>query len=164
MGVPRAIETFRRWALASAAGLAMALPGAARADNLADAMIGAYNSSGLLEQNRALLRTADEDVAIAISALRPVIDYILSMQRNYSKTTLHNNVISATNNAPVTATVQLTWLLYDGGQRNFGVEAARETGGSTELGDPVVALWRRFGVAEPDADFTRIHPFVAGKG
>ena len=44
------------------------------------------------------------------------------------------------------------------------LEAARETGGSTELGDPVVALWRRFGVAEPDADFTRIHPFVAGKG
>ncbi|MEY8843182.1 transporter, partial [Cribrihabitans sp. XS_ASV171] len=66
--------------LAKAAVLSLALCGVAvgtkpaSADNLADALIGAYNTSGLLEQNRALLRAADEDVAIAVSALRPIID------------------------------------------------------------------------------------------
>ena len=33
-------------------------------------MVKAYNSSGLLEQNRALLRAADEDVAVAASEMR----------------------------------------------------------------------------------------------
>ena len=37
----------------------------AKADTLADAMAGAYSHSGLLDQNRALLRAADEGVAQA---------------------------------------------------------------------------------------------------
>ncbi len=40
-----------------------------RAESLADALVSAYNHSGLLEQNRALLRAADEDVAAAGAAL-----------------------------------------------------------------------------------------------
>ena len=50
------------------AGLASATPAAS--ETLADALVGAYNHSGLLEQNRAVLRAADEDVAVAISATR----------------------------------------------------------------------------------------------
>mgnify|MGYP001348082892 CR=1 FL=1 len=42
------------------------------ADTLREALVKAYNSSGLLEQNRALLRAADEDVAVAASAMRGV--------------------------------------------------------------------------------------------
>lgn len=42
----------------------------AKADNVTDAMIGAYTSSGLLEQNRALLRVADEGVASSMAGLR----------------------------------------------------------------------------------------------
>lgn len=44
-----------------------------RAETLADALVSAYNVSGLLDQNRALLRAADEDVAAAGAALKPVL-------------------------------------------------------------------------------------------
>ena len=47
----------------------VATAGAAQAETLADALVGAYNNSGLLDQNRALLRAADEDVAGAAAAL-----------------------------------------------------------------------------------------------
>ena len=42
-----------------------------KAETLRQAMSAAYNNSGLLDQNRALLRAADEDVAQAAAALRP---------------------------------------------------------------------------------------------
>ena len=42
---------------------------------LAGAMVGAYSTSGLLDQNRAVLRAADEDVATAASSLAPVISW-----------------------------------------------------------------------------------------
>ena len=45
-----------------------AAPQILSAETLRDALVKAYNSSGLLEQNRALLRAADEDVAVAASA------------------------------------------------------------------------------------------------
>ena len=53
----------RTKAIAGIAGLclAVATPLAVRAESLADAMAEAYRSSGLLEQNRAVLRAADED-------------------------------------------------------------------------------------------------------
>lgn len=55
-----------------AVGLAtVALP--LRAETLADALIAAYRNSNLLEQNRAVLRAADEDVAIALASLRPIV-------------------------------------------------------------------------------------------
>ena len=49
----------------------------ARAETLTDALIAAYRNSNLLDQNRAVLRAADEDVALAVSTLRPVIAYIV---------------------------------------------------------------------------------------
>ena len=55
---------------------------AAQAETLVDALTYAYNHSGLLDQNRALLRAADEDVAIALSATRPVVNW--SASANYS--------------------------------------------------------------------------------
>ena len=53
-----------------------------RAETLADALIAAYRNSNLLEQNRAVLRAADEDVAVALSALRPVLS--LGADASYS--------------------------------------------------------------------------------
>ena len=47
----------------------------ARSETLADALVSAYNHSGLLEQNRALLRAADEDVASASAALLPIVNW-----------------------------------------------------------------------------------------
>lgn len=58
-----------------AAGLALFMAQAAAAETLTDALVSAYNNSHLLEQNRAVLRAADEDVAQAVAALRPTLEY-----------------------------------------------------------------------------------------
>ena len=42
-----------------------------QAETLADALVGAYQNSGLLDKNRALLRAADEDVAVAMAGVAP---------------------------------------------------------------------------------------------
>lgn len=47
----------------------------ASGETLTDALVSAYNNSHLLEQNRAVLRAADEDVAQALAALRPTLEY-----------------------------------------------------------------------------------------
>ena len=60
--------------LAVVATCAAPLP--AMAQSLTDTLIAAYRSSNLLEQNRAVLRAADEDVALAVSALRPVVNFV----------------------------------------------------------------------------------------
>ena len=59
---------------------------AARAESLADALVSAYNHSGLLEQNRALLRAADEDVAAAGAALQPIVNWSAQAQRSFGNT------------------------------------------------------------------------------
>ena len=94
--------------------------GPARADTLADALVAAYENSGLLEQNRALLRAADEDVAQAVANLQPVIDYTVQTQ--------FTNVTGGDFASNVTTTAQLTFdlLLYDGGASRLGVDAVQE--------------------------------------
>ncbi|MDZ4123948.1 MAG: hypothetical protein U1E02_07190, partial [Hydrogenophaga sp.] len=64
------------WNLTRVLGLVLVvsgLPQTGSAETLADALIAAYRNSNLLDQNRALLRVADEDVAVAVAALRPVV-------------------------------------------------------------------------------------------
>ena len=53
-------------------------------DTLTGAMVSAYNTSGLLEQNRAVLRAADEDVATAASQLAPVVSWASSASHSGS--------------------------------------------------------------------------------
>ncbi len=115
-------------ALAVTAGLALStLPGRpAWADNLTDAFIGAYNTSGLLEQNRALLRAADEDVAIALAALRPVINWAVDISQQYTKTRSGTSVGSV-NPARFFTGLTLTQLLYDGGASVLAKQSAQET-------------------------------------
>ena len=76
---------FKAKLAAGLTALALTVPGATWADTLADALVGAYNTSGLLEQNRALLRAADEDVAVAQSALRPVVDWTARLNRTFGR-------------------------------------------------------------------------------
>ncbi|MCB1342788.1 MAG: TolC family outer membrane protein [Pseudooceanicola sp.] len=111
----------------AAAAMAALLPVAAVADNLADALIGAYNSSGLLDQNRALLRVSDEDYAIAISRLRPIIDYTLTMGRSLSESGIGNLVTSKRGTTALTARISASWTILDAGARFYGIEQARET-------------------------------------
>ncbi|MEO9778120.1 MAG: TolC family outer membrane protein [Sedimentitalea sp.] len=111
-------------ALAISISSAVLAVGSARAENIADAMIGAYNTSGLLEQNRALLRAADEDVAAAVSTLRPVLDFVLATSvrepRQWSGGTL------GASSSQLTAAFEASWRLLDNGVRRLTVAAAKE--------------------------------------
>nr|WP_299149083.1 TolC family outer membrane protein [uncultured Tateyamaria sp.] len=99
------------------------------ADTLADALVGSYTHSGLLDQNRALLRAADEDVAIATSTLRPIISWSADVTRQFgNSTSLASNgssvdIGSTSANIGLNATLQL----FDGGADRARIEASKET-------------------------------------
>lgn len=105
------------------------MPVQATAESLADALASAYEHSGLLIQNRALLRAADEDVAVALSSLRPIIGWTAKVERSFSKfasattggVTAHNSATEA--NIGLSASL----LVYDGGASRLAVAAAKET-------------------------------------
>ena len=111
-----------------AGGLALAAltPQAARAENIVDALIGAYNNSGLLEQNRALLRAADEDVATAVAQLRPVISWTAEATRTLISGT-SSGVAFNTPSSDLYTGLTFSQILYDGGQRTLSKQAAQET-------------------------------------
>lgn len=109
-----------------AAALGLATTAVARADNLSDALIGAYKTSGLLEQNRALLRVADEGVAIAVARLRPIIDFTLSASHRYSRS-VSNSVGFDQDNNGVQAGLSLNWLIFNNGVAQLNERSAQET-------------------------------------
>lgn len=92
---------------------------AAKSETLADALTYAYEHSGLLQQNRALLRAADEDVALAVSATLPVINW--SATASYTRPQLPGTQL-ITGNAQISG--ELT--LYDGGASQFAIDAQKE--------------------------------------
>ncbi|MFP7571188.1 TolC family outer membrane protein [Marivita sp. S2033] len=114
-------------AIALTFGLAMGAT-IAKAETLADAMIGAYNTSGLLEQNRAVLRAADEDVAQAVAALRPVINWSADATRQFgtsrSSSTAGNIVPTVSNTMSANLIAELT--LFDNGQNTLAISTAKE--------------------------------------
>lgn len=69
-----------RYLSALCAALILAAPLPALAQSLADTFVAAYRNSDLLDQNRALLRAADEDVAIAVASMRPVVNFVTNLQ------------------------------------------------------------------------------------
>lgn len=114
-------------AVAVAASVVVA-PMVARAETLADALVSAYRNSNLLEQNRALLRAADEDVTQAQARILPVVNFITSF-------------LTSTSGAPdyrlsfgITASVPL----IDFGRGRLGIDAAREQVLSARAGLVVV--------------------------
>ncbi len=106
--------------------LAITAPASALAETLADTLASAYRNSGLLEQNRALLRAADEDVAVTMSQLRPIINWSADVTRRFGRARSNgfSQSIDATD-ASIGLTAQL--LLYDFGRTDLQVEAAKET-------------------------------------
>ena len=88
------------------------------AETLSDALATAYRTSGLIEQNRAVLRAADEDVALAATALRPVLNYALGA--NYADPSIGDST-------SITATLSASMLLYDFGRSKLDVDATKET-------------------------------------
>tara|TARA_Y100001954_G_C15791961_1_gene595568 strand:- start:352 stop:1710 length:1359 start_codon:yes stop_codon:yes gene_type:complete len=86
-------------------------------DTLTGAMVSAYNTSGLLEQNRAVLRAADEDVATAASQLAPVVSWASSVS--------HSGSGSSSFDTSANASLSASYTVYDGGKNDLGLEAAK---------------------------------------
>ncbi|SMO92489.1 outer membrane protein [Thalassovita litoralis] len=125
MGMTR----IRKRVMASGLALAFAIsaPVAATADSLADALVSAYNNSGLLTQYRAVLRAADEDVAVALSSLRPVIGWSGSI--DYNKTRLKSSSMffpTTSDGTSVSLGIGLEQLLWDAGKSKLTLEAKKE--------------------------------------
>ena len=104
----------------------MAWAAPVRAASLGDTLVLAYRNSGLLEQNRALLRAADEDVAQSVSRLRPVVDYVVNATRSAVTvdTTPGNTSRVFTNTGLIQITASM--ILYDFGRSQLGTEIAKE--------------------------------------
>jgi len=107
-------------------GLFSAGAGEVRADNMADALVGAYNTSGLLEQNRALLRAADEDVAQAVATLRPVLSWTASAGRTVGDLNI-SGFNTPQETTPLALQLSLQYLLFDFGASQQSIRAAEET-------------------------------------
>jgi outer membrane protein len=108
----------RRMVSAALAVAVMLAAGVARAESLADALADAYRNSNLLEQNRAVLRAADEDVAQAVATLRPVISFVAGA--TYSDPAQAENL-----NASLSLSAEIT--LYDFGRNRLALDAAQES-------------------------------------
>ncbi|MEL6645842.1 MAG: TolC family outer membrane protein [Pseudomonadota bacterium] len=98
---------------------ALAAAPAALAQSLTDALIASYRNSGLLEQNRAVLRAADEDVAQAVAALRPVLNWAASLD--------YAEPARGADNTSGSVGLSASMLLYDFGRSQLGVDAAKES-------------------------------------
>lgn len=114
----------KAFVFAGTTALALALPKVASADNLSDALIGAYKSSGLLEQNRALLRIQDENVASAVAGLRPIINWTITASHRYQDTSSLSNGVDS---SELSTGLSLSMLLFDGGATRMRQLAAQET-------------------------------------
>ena len=113
----------RAMVLATAGALAAPM---AVAETLTDALIAAYRNSNLLEQNRAVLRAADEDFATAVSTLRPVLGYTLEtgwVQRSFN-TRVGRTAVEGTSAALGLAAEM---VLFDFGRNRLGIEIARSS-------------------------------------
>jgi outer membrane protein len=110
------------------AGTVLAAPAVSHAETLRDALIGAYYHSGLLEQNRALLRAADEDVAQAVATLRPILTWSAAITQRNSNTVAFEGTPNASRfGTDLSAAIDLSVLLWDAGRSQLTVETAKET-------------------------------------
>jgi outer membrane protein len=105
--------------------LGAALP--ARAETLTDALIAAYRNSNLLEQNRAVLRATDENVAQAVASLRPVVAFVVDGKYGYAEQLLGTGITAVNEGlfANYALTAQMT--VFDFGRTQLAIEAAKET-------------------------------------
>ena len=121
---------------ALAAGLALG-SGPMAAETLTDALITAYQTSPLLEANRAALRNLDENVPQARANRRPQVGASISGQTGTTVEELDFGV------AGIEASLTATLLLFDNGQTAAAVEAARNqvASGRADLKDVLDQWW-----------------------
>ncbi len=114
------------WSAVAVAGTLFAtLP--AQAETLADALIAAYRNSNLLDQNRALLRAADEDVAGSVAALQPIVNFVL--QAGYTASEVEpipGFRDGLAEQLQLSTGISATMTLLDFGRGRLAIEAAKE--------------------------------------
>lgn len=110
----------RKTVFSGVAAFALMVSPAAYAETLADALIAAYRNSNLLDQNRATLRAADEDVATAVASLRPVLQWAAQADHTSSDAVGYSDGSTAT----LTISGQIT--LYDFGRNQLTIDAKKE--------------------------------------
>lgn len=117
----------RAFLMAAAVGIAGLVPASASfGETLADAMVAAYKNSKLLDQNEALLRAQDENVAQAVAKLRPVVSFVAQSDYGWSDAP---GLLGRTETEGLVNTVRLAaeLTLLDFGRNRLGVEVAKET-------------------------------------
>ncbi len=122
------VKTLRTLATAALVSTLAFGPAAMRAESLSDAMVSAYRTSGLLTQQRALLRAEDENVAVAVARMRPVINYALNASVTSSDRTSFPASISdgVTETLDATATLSMDVTVFNFGRNALQVDLARE--------------------------------------
>ena len=129
-----------------------------RAETLADALRDAYHNSGLLDQNRAVLRAADEDVAQSLAALRPVITW--QAQALYT-TSSSAPPSSFSDDVNATISISANLLLADGGASALATEAQKELVLQTREGLVQIEQQVLFRAIEAYMDVRRRSEFLA---
>jgi outer membrane protein len=99
----------------------------AQAETLGDALIAAYKNSNLLDQNRALLKAADEDVAIAVGTLQPIVNFAIESTWQNQERTNFFGVRGSTDSLSTTFTLSAEMTLIDFGRNRLAIEVAKES-------------------------------------
>ncbi|MEO0750357.1 MAG: TolC family outer membrane protein [Pseudomonadota bacterium] len=135
-GLAKAPLWFKRGAMVMGAALMLgtaALPRSVLAETLAQTLSDAYEHSGLLDQNRALLRAADENVAQAVSQLRPIINWSADITRSFGTVRTSNRTLGIAD-TDINFGISLDLLLYDFGRTRLQIDAAKQTVLATRQG------------------------------
>lgn len=110
---------------AATVSISVFAPASAWSDTLAAALTDAYKNSGLLAQNRALLRAADEDVAQAVAALRPVVSWAAEAKRTFGSASAGGLTVGSLSES-ATLGLSVSQTLWDAGARKTRIEMAKE--------------------------------------
>ena len=114
----------RLMGLVLASGLAFGMAAPISAETLADALISAYKNSNLLDQNQAVLRAADEGVAQAVAALRPVVEYNASISAARQRSQFSPDMA---NSLSQSLSISASMTVYDFGRSDLGIKLAQES-------------------------------------
>ena len=103
------------------------------AQTLSEALVQSYNNSGLLDQNRALLRAADENTVIASSALLPIVSWAANFSGNWSETDMAGSSASdVVWRGSVGLNSSLT--IFDGGTNKLAADVTKQNVLATRQG------------------------------
>lgn len=129
------------------------------AETLAQTLRDAYHNSGLLDQNRALLRAADEDVAVTMAALRPIVTW--QAQAVYANSTLSPSRAQLSDHLTASLAINASLLLHDGGASALATDVQKEVVLQTRQGLVQVEQQVLFRAIQAYMNVRRSSEFVA---